>query len=149
MDLPKRQETIASGCMRRGDSFPVYPQKAEHRLNQLQRWVRAAALSLDSRDGHETLTLLLQPPRILCASTGHYPHALPTPTPPPGACEARHCQGSVIQGQLPGRTRCASGCCNVTPASAAAGSPHIPIITTIPLPPPGMSEPEPPNQPLL
>ena len=26
------------------------------------------------RDGHETLRLLLQPPRSLCASTGHYPH---------------------------------------------------------------------------
>ena len=34
-------------------------------------------------------------------------------------------------------------------ASAAAGSPCIPIITTVPLPPPGMSEPEPPNQPQL
>ena len=25
-------------------------------------------------DGHETLRLLLLPPRSLCASTGHYPH---------------------------------------------------------------------------
>ena len=30
--------------------------------------------SADPRDGRETLTLLLQPPRSLCASTGHYPH---------------------------------------------------------------------------
>ena len=31
----------------------------------------------DTRDGHKTLRLLLQPPRSLYASTGHYPH-LPT-----------------------------------------------------------------------
>ena len=29
------------------------------------------------------------------------------------------------------------------------GSPHIPIITTVPLPPPDLSEPEPLNQLLL
>ena len=48
-------------------------------------------------------------------------------TPPlPGACAARHCQGPVIQGQLPrDNARRASGCCNVTLASAAAGSPRI------------------------
>ena len=28
----------------------------------------------DTRDGDETLRLLLQPPGSLCASTGHYPH---------------------------------------------------------------------------
>ena len=43
-----------------------------------------------------------------------------------GACVARHCQGPVIQGQLPREnTWRPSGCCNVTPASAAAGSPRI------------------------
>ena len=52
--------------MRRGDS--------EHHLNELQRWVWAVAISADTRDGHETLRQLLQPPRSLCASTGHYPH---------------------------------------------------------------------------
>ena len=66
LDLPKRQETIVSGCARRGDS--------EHGLNELQKWVPTAATSADTRDGHETLRLLLQPPRSLCASTGHYPH---------------------------------------------------------------------------
>ena len=47
-------------------------------------------------------------------------------TPPlPGACAARHCQDPVIQGQLPREnTRHAAGCCNVTLASAATGSPH-------------------------
>ena len=53
------------GVCRRGDS--------EHRLNKLQRQARATAISLDARDGHEMLRLLLQPPRSLCASTGHYP----------------------------------------------------------------------------
>ena len=46
--------------------------------------------------------------------------------PLPGACAARHDQGPVIQGQLPRENaRRASGWYNVTPASAAAGSPHI------------------------
>ena len=66
LELPKRQETIVSGCARRGDS--------EHLLNELQRRARAAAISADPRDGHETLRLLLPPPRSLCASTGHSPH---------------------------------------------------------------------------
>ena len=49
-------------------------------------------------------------------------------TPPlPGAGAARHCQGPVIQGQLPRENaRHASGWCNITPASAATGSPRIP-----------------------
>ena len=51
------------------------------------------AISADTRDGHKTLRLLLQPPRSLCASTGHYPHPC-TPTtrslcspPLPGSCD--------------------------------------------------------------
>ena len=62
-----------------------------------------------------------------------------------GACAARHCQGPVIQGQLPQdnawRT---SGWCNVTLASSAAGSPRICTPS-----PPGLSEPEALNQLLL
>ena len=48
-------------------------------------------------------------------------------TPPlPGACAACHGQGPRIQGQLPWENaRRASGWCNVTPASATAGSPRI------------------------
>ena len=63
-------------------------------------------------------------------------------TPPlPGACAARHRQAPVIQGQLSRENaRHASGCCNVTPASAAAGSP----CTLYPSLPPGLGEPEPP-----
>ena len=69
-DLPNRQETFSSlfisWCVRRGDS--------ERRLNKLQRRVRATAISVYTRDRHETLRLLLLPPRSLCASPGHYPH---------------------------------------------------------------------------
>ena len=44
-----------------------------------------------------------------------------------GACAACHCQGPVIQGQLPREnTPRTSGWCNVSLASAAAGSPHTP-----------------------
>ena len=70
LELPKRQETFSclfvSWCARRGDS--------QRHINKLQRWVRATAISADPRDGHETLRLLMLPPRSLCASTGHYPH---------------------------------------------------------------------------
>ena len=46
---------------------------------------------------------------------------------PLGACAAHHCQGHVIQGQLPQENaQRASGWCNVTPASAAGGSPRTP-----------------------
>ena len=57
-------------------------------------------------------------------------------TPPlPGACAAHHRQGPVIQGQLPREnTQRTSGCCNVTLASAATGSPRL--LHTVPLPPP-------------
>ena len=70
LQLPKRQETFSclfvSRCARRGDS--------ERCLNELQRRARAAAISADPRDGHETLRLWLPPPRSLCTSTGHSPH---------------------------------------------------------------------------
>ena len=81
LHLPKRQETIVLGCARRGDSFSVCPQKAEHHRNELQRQEQAVDISLDTRDGLEMLTLLLKPPKILCASTGHY-HMHPPPTSP-------------------------------------------------------------------
>ena len=51
-------------------------------------------------------------------------HRSLSPPPLPGAGAAHHCQGPVIQGQLPReKAQHASGCCNVTPASAATGSP--------------------------
>ena len=68
----RRQETIVTGCTKRGDS--------EHCLKELQRWAQAVAISMDTRDGHEMLRLLLQPPRSLCVSTGHSPH-LPSQEP--------------------------------------------------------------------
>ena len=58
-----------------------------------------------------------------------------------GACAAHHCQGPMIQGQLTQENRRrASGWCNVTLASAAAGLPRIPYPS---LPP--ACEPEPPE----
>ena len=132
LELPKRQETIVSGCARRGDS--------EHCLNELQRWARAAAISVDPRDGHETLRLLLQPPRSLCASTGHYSH-LPSREP------VQPATARVLwsRNNFPGRTHVVprllqhyAGLCHPRLA------PH-----SIPLPPPGLREPEPPNQLLL
>ena len=60
-------------------------------------------------------------------------------TPPlPGACAARHCQGPMIQRQLPRENaRRALGWRDIMPASAAAGSP---LIHTPPLPPPPRTE---------
>ena len=70
LQLPKRQETFSclfvSRRARRGDS--------ERRLNELQRRARAAVISVDPRDGRETLGRLLPPPKSLCVSTGHSPH---------------------------------------------------------------------------
>ena len=140
------------GCTRRGDSFPVCTQKAEHHLSELQRPAWAAAISSDTRDGYEMLTLLLQPPRILCASTGQYTHThTHTHTythirslcsPPLPEC---HDPGTTSPGEhmvCPRLLQHHDGLCH-------RRLPHIPIITTVPLPPPGMSEQEPSNQPLL
>ena len=132
LELPKRQETIVSGCVRRGDS--------EHCLNELQRWVQATAINADTRDGHEMLRLLLQPPRRLCASTGHYPHFPPRSlcSPPlPESCN----QGTTSLGEHTVHLRLlqhhAGLCCLRL------------VLHSIHLTPPGLSEPEPPNQLLL
>ena len=125
------------------DYFPVCPQKADHCLSELQRWARAKAINLDPRDRHEMLRLLPLPPKILCASAGHYLHH-------PGSCATRHFQGPEIQGQFPWKnTWCALGCSNIMPASATSGLHRIPIMTTVPLPIPGLSEQERLNQPLF
>ena len=51
----------------------------------------------------------------------------------PKACAACHCQSPVIQGQLPQEnTQPTAGCCNIMPASAATGSPHIPYPSLLP-----------------
>ena len=128
-----KPETIVSGCVRRGDS--------EHRLNKLQRWAEAAAISADTRDRHETLRLLLQPPRSLCASTGHSLHtSLPGSlcSPPlPGSRDA----GTTSPGEHKAHLRllqCHTGLCH-----------RRLTLHSTPLPPCGQSEPEPPNQLLL
>ena len=60
-------------------------------------------------------------------------HRSPSTPPLLGACAACHCQGPMIQGQLPWEnTLCTSGCCNVTLTSAAAGLPRI-LYPSIPL----------------
>ena len=88
--------------------------------------------SADPRDGHEMLRLLLQPPRSLCAGTGYYPH-LPSREP------VQPATASVpwFRDNIPGRTQHTSGCCNVTLASAATGSPRIPYSS---LPPTWVSQ---------
>ena len=67
-----------------------------------------------------------------------------TYTPLPGACGACHCQGPKIQGQLCGRThstpQAVAMSCQPLPLQAR---PTIPIMTTVPLPPPSLSEPDP------
>ena len=124
--------------------LPMCPQKAEHCLSELQRRARAVAISSDPRDGHKMLTLLLQLPRILCASTGHYRHPLPGSlcSPPlPGSCD-------------PGTTSLGEHTVHLSLLQRHAGlcccriAPH-PVMATIPLPPPRLSEQDPPNQPLL
>ena len=63
-----------------------------------------------------------------------------------GACAAHHYQDPVIQRQLPQENKlCPSDCCKVMVVSAAAGLPHIPIITTVSHPPPDLNEQEPPS----
>ena len=128
--MPKSQETIVSGCKRRGDS--------EHHLNELQRPAQAIAISADSRDGHETLTLLLQPPRILCTSTDQT--TIQT-SPARSQCSPKlpgsHDPGTTSSGEQMVRLRLLQrhaglSCCRLAPHS-------------VPLPPPSLSEPEPPK----
>ena len=73
------------------------------------------------------------------------PRSLSTP-PLPGAGAARHDQGPEIREQLPWENaRRASGWCNVmTPLT-----PQARPASSVPLPPPGLSEPEPTKQLLL
>ena len=119
-----------------------------------QRWARAAAISADPRGGRKLRLTARNPETGASCGYQHGPQrragdaraaaaatkkpvcesrSLSTP-PLPGACAARHCQGPVIQGQLPRENAWrASGCCNVTPASAAAGSPRL--LHTPPSPP--------------
>ena len=131
MELPNRQESFsclfASCCVRRGDS--------ERCLKELQRRAQAAAISTDPRDGHETLRLLLLPPRSLCASTGHSPHR---PSREPVQPATAGVPGS--RDNFPGRMHCA-------PQAGATSRRPRPLqarpASSVPLPPPGLSEPAP------
>ena len=129
LDLPKSQETIVSGCARRGDS--------ENCLNELQRWARASAVSSDTRDGLETLsshqescgqaqvTIYTSPPGSLCSPP------LPGSSDPGTASPGEH---KVCLRLLQRH----AGLCHHRFA------PH-----PVPLPLPGLSEPEPTNQLVL
>ena len=137
LQLPKRQETFSSlfvsWSARRGDS--------ERRLNELQKLARAAAISADPRGERETLGLLLPPPRSLCASPGHSPHR---PSREPVQPATARAPGSGDN--IPGRMHCApqaaaTSCWPLTPQAHPASS--------VPLPPRGLGEPEPPKQLLL
>ena len=116
LQLPKRQETFSclflSRRARRGDS--------EHRLNELQRPARAVAISAEPRDGSETLGLLLPPPKILCASTGHSPHH-PSWEPVQPATASVRDPGTTSPGERTARLRLLQR----HNASAAAGSPRL------------------------
>ena len=121
-----------SWCTRRGDS--------DRRLNELQRRARAVAISADPRDGHETLRLLLPPPRSLCASTGHSPHHPSWEPVQPATTRVPWCRDN-FPGRTHGMPQAGATSCWPLPPQARPAS--------VPLPPPGLSEPEPPNQLLL
>ena len=96
------------------------------------------AISADTRDHQETLRLLLQPPRSLYASTGHYPH-LPSREP----VQPSTARVLLSKDNFPGRTQratqaVATSCWPLPPQA------HPAFLT--PLPPPSLSEPEPSNQ---
>ena len=128
-----------------------------------QRWARAAANSADPRDGHKP-RLSAQTPET-GASRGYQrgpqrragdakaaaaatkkpvcEHRSLSTLPLPGACAAHHCQGPMIQGQLRRE--------NAPQAAATSRWPLPPRArpASVPLPPPVLSEPEPPKQLLL
>ena len=103
-------------------------------LNELQRWAQAMAISGDTRDGHETLRLLLQPPRSLCTSTGHYPY-LPSREPVQPATTRVPDPRTTFPGEHMACLRVLQRhtglcCCRLA-------------LRSVPLPPPGLSESEP------
>ena len=88
-----------------------------------------------TRDTHDMLRLLLQPPRSLCANTGHDPH-LPSQSlcspPPPGSRD-------------PGTTSLGEDMACLRLVQVHAGLCHHRLAPhAVPLPPPSLSEPEPP-----
>ena len=101
---------------------------------------QAAAISAHPEDGHETLRLLLQSPRSLCASTGHYPH-LPSRS---------LCSPPLSGSRDPGTTSPGehTACLRLVQRHTSLCR-HRLAQHSVPLPPPGLSEPELPNQLLL
>ena len=122
--------------MARGWGLITWTQIEIEYLNSL-----IAAISVDPRDGQETLRLLLPPPRSLCASTGHSPHR---PSRQPVQPATARVPGS--RDNFPGRTQ---GTPQAGATSRRPRPPQARPASSIPLPPPGLSEPEPPKQLLL
>ena len=105
-----------------------------------QRRAQDTVISTDPRDGHEMLRLLLPPPRSLYASTGHSPHHPSREPVQPATARL-----PLSRDNFPRRTH------GVPQAAAMSHRPLLPQAhpASIPLPPPGLREPEPPSQLLL
>ena len=91
---------------------------------------------MDPRDVHQMLRLLLlPPPRSLCASTGHYPHLPSREHVQPTTARVPWCRD-----KFPGRMH------GAPQAGATSCWPLLPQDPpdSVPLPPPSLSEPEPP-----
>ena len=102
--------------------------------------MRTAAISTDPRDEHEMLRVLLQPPRNLCAITGHYPHLSSREPVQPTTARVPKCRDN-----FPGRMYSA-------PHAGAMSRRPLPLQArpaSVPLPSPGLKEPEPLNKLLL
>ena len=91
LKLPKRQETFSclpvSWCARRGDS--------ERRLKELQTGTSRSYQRGPQRQARDAKAAAAATKKAVCK------HRSPSTPPLLGACAARHCQGPVIQGQLP------------------------------------------------
>ena len=92
------------------------------------------AISADPRDGREILRLLLQPPRSLWASTGHYPHH-PSWKPVQPATARVPLSRENFPGRMHGVPQAGATSRWLLPPQACPAS--------VPVPPSGLSEPEP------
>ena len=90
------------------------------------KWALEMGMSCGYQRGHQRWAWNVKAAAVDTKKPGCKHRSLSTP-PLLGGCAAHHCQGPMIQGQFPWEnTQHASGCCNVTPASATLGSPCIP-----------------------
>ena len=116
-------------------------QMAGHRLCELQRQARAAAVISDPRGRRDAANAATKGPVSKRRS-------LLTPSREP--VQPATAEGPVTWAKFPRRMRCApqavaTSCWPLLPQAL----PHIPIVTAVSLPLPGLSEQVSPNQPLL